>query len=453
MILILVLELIGVSFLFPKTVLAVLPPDFIFNVGIQISQFLSIAILFLTTGFGAGYKYWKTLRHRWWLLVGVLIVVLGGGGTIIYFYNLNLQNTAYQKWLRESQNTEIIPIQTKITGHIEQIDIPKNTEEVTAETFIRKYYSLLNDKKLDEAYKLSKKSVSLAVFRSWYVDTKNVNVDKIILIDPSKASLELTLTNDVEEVTKYGVLMTLKLLNNVPVAVEKSEVREIKSVINFEDNKIFVTNDEFKQEITSKSDFVVLDAREDLEYENGKYPNSLHIRFADLKAGRWIELPTDRNIYVFCWSGIRGKEVTEFLRTKNIRAYFIENGANGWFNYGGLWHGDIKFSDKYTDKKFQLVINTNEVKKLVAEGVNLVDCREPQKFNLSHIENSVNIPIMYTPSVRLEETFDQVPKNSQVITVCDGYVNCFDAKITGVELEKRGYIFLGRYASPWEYGK
>ncbi len=441
----------GISFLFPKPANAVLPPDFIFNVGIQISQFLSIAVLLLTTSFGMGYRYWKALRYRWLILIGVTILILGGGGTIIYYYNLNLQNIAYQKWLTESQINEEIPTPTKVTGIIEKLNIPKNVEEVTAEWFVKRYYGYINDKKLVEAYGLSKKSVSFDIFQSWYIDTKSVTVDKIILIDPSRVSLELTLTNNNGEVTRYGVLMSLKLENNRPVAVLNSEVREIKTVINYDDNKTFVTNEEFKQLSIDKNSFLVLDAREDLEYENGRYPNGLHIRFADLKAGRWIELPTDKNIYVFCWSGIRGKEVTEFLRTKNIRAYYIENGANGWYNFGGLWQGDIKFSSKYTDKKFQQAYSTVEVKKMILEGIKLVDCREPEKFNLSHIENSVNIPIMYTPSIKLEETFAQVPKNSRVVTVCDGYVNCFDAKITGVELEKRGYTFLGRYTTPWEY--
>jgi len=34
--------------------------------------------------------------------------------------------------------------------------------------------------------------------------------------------------------------------------------------------------------------------------------------------------------------------------------------------------------------------------------------------------------------------------------VCDSFVNCFDAVLTGTELERRGHIFLGRYNSPWE---
>jgi len=83
----------------------------------------------------------------------------------------------------------------------------------------------------------------------------------------------------------------------------------------------------------------------------------------------------------------------------------------------------------------------------------LVDTREPYKFKQSHIAGSINIPIMYTAMINVENVFKQVPENSKVITVCDGYVNCFDAKITGVELERRGHQFLGRYNKPWEYAK
>jgi len=37
----------------------------------------------------------------------------------------------------------------------------------------------------------------------------------------------------------------------------------------------------------------------------------------------------------------------KFLRTKNIVASYLENGANGWVEWGGSWIGNIKFSEKY----------------------------------------------------------------------------------------------------------
>ncbi|MEI7426266.1 MAG: rhodanese-like domain-containing protein [Candidatus Moraniibacteriota bacterium] len=219
-------------------------------------------------------------------------------------------------------------------------------------------------------------------------------------------------------------------------------------------DKLQITNQEFKNAIDSKiNNFIVLDARENIEYENGYFPGSLRIRFADLRDGQWDKLPKDKIVYVICWSGIRGKEAVEFLRTKNVRAFYLENGASGWVEFGGAWIGGIKFLERYTDKKYKIVFNTDEVRKMAKEGVILVDTREPDKFKKWHISGSVNIPIMYTPTSNIEIVFGQVPIKSRVITVCDGYVNCFDAKITGVELEKRGHQFLGRYNKPWEYGK
>ncbi len=269
--------------------------------------------------------------------------------------------------------------------------------------------------------------------------------------------------------------MTLLLQDKTPIRVEKSEVKilaqglieeknissndniisqEYNFFTNNANKNIIITNQEFKNSIESnKNDYLVLDARENIEYENGYFPESLHIRFADIKAGRWIELPKDKFVYVVCWSGIRGKEVADFLRTKKIVASYLENGASGWVEFSGKWIGDINFVEKYSNPQYQIVFSTDEIKNKAKESVILIDTREPYKFRQWHIAGSINIPIMYTPTINIETVFGQVPAKSKVITVCDGYVNCFDAKITGVELERRGHQFLGRYNKPWEYEK
>ena len=89
------------------------------------------------------------------------------------------------------------------------------------------------------------------------------------------------------------------------------------------------------------------------------------------------------------------------------------------------------------------------MKEKINQGVKLVDSRPPWKFKQSSLPNSVNIPLMYTPTSNLEGAFGQLSGGGEVIVICDDYVNCFDAKLTGVELERRGYTFLGRYNKPW----
>jgi rhodanese-related sulfurtransferase len=319
---------------------------------------------------------------------------------------------------------------------------------------------------------MSKQAVDLDTFKKWYAETTKITLDKLVRIDKENSSIELTLYEN-ERFTRYGILMTLVLKNQTPVKIKKTSVKILaqgliegqnvsidKQLVAqeydfFTTNKnvnLITTNQTFKKIISNQqSDYIVLDAREDIEYEIGHFPGSLHVRFADIKAGRWIELPKNKIVYVLCWSGIRGKEVAEFLRTKKIVSSYLENGANGWVNFGGKWNGTTKFSKKYASPRYRKVFNTQETKNKVADGTFLVDTREPYKFKQSHIAGSVNIPIMYTSTIDLQKAFSQVPVDSSIITVCDGYVNCFDAKITGVELEKRGHPFLGRYNKPWKY--
>jgi len=466
---------------FPKVTNAVLPPDFIFNVTTQIIQSFSIALIFLSVTFGSVYRFVKlkyTQFHYKKIFIPVVITLIIVISLLIArVYGTYLQNVEYQKWLKESQAQNLKKtgnIKLLITlGELDNLSVGEtkiNTESSLASPedlnaqFIREYYNNISEKDFTKAYEMSKKSVPYETFKSWYINTEEIKVDKITKIDDQKSSLELTIKEN-NTTTHYGVLMTLLLTDGKPLKIENSEVRilgsdNLKEPVNylfFETNStqnLIATNEEFSQILKNGKDKItILDARENIEYENGFLPGSIHIRFADIKAGRWIEIPSDKVVYVLCWSGIRGKEVAEFLRTKKIVSRYIENGANGWVAFGGQWSGNIKFSDKYNEYRFQRVLTTLEAKAEVSQGTVLVDCREPEKYNQGHIVGSINIPTMYIPSFQYEAVLGQIPNNSKIIAICDGYVNCFDAKVTGVELEKRGHVFIGRYNKPWEYEK
>lgn len=510
----------------PETVYAVPPPDFLFNLGSQVAQVFSIAVLFLSAIFSISYKFIKAklvlMQSKKIAFISIsVIAIVGISVGSAYLYKNYKQNIEYEKWLEESNLYAQLPEEQKQYLEKEKIlrgNPNKNIEEIEEEVdldqlkigdtvgvlreaplgvirgastedlkfisnienpendsninFIEKYYEAIANQNLEEAYEMSKKSSDLETFKSWYINTTKITLDNLTRIDTATSSLELTLYEDAKY-TSYGILMTLKIEDNIPTQIASSSVRTLSEgtllidedeivtekgdvVSNFydtnKDSPISLSNAEFNNIINSnRNNYIVLDAREDLEYENGYFPKSTHIRYADLQAGKWIEIPEDKFVYVLCWSGIRGKEVAEFLRTKNIVASYLENGANGWFEWGGTWIGNIKFAEKYTEDKYKKLFTTTEVKNEVESGTFLVDCREPWKFENWHIPGSVNIPIMYTPTNNLQETFAQVPENSTIITICDGYVNCFDAKITAVELEARGHKFLGRYNKPWEY--
>jgi rhodanese-related sulfurtransferase len=242
-----------------------------------------------------------------------------------------------------------------------------------------------------------------------------------------------------------------EIAKQVREEIEKRDTGEaVTTSAFFEENKelpLEITNNEFH---IVESTAYVLDAREDEEYDIGFYPGSTHVRFADILAGAWSELPTDRVVYVFCWSGIRGSEVATFLREKGVLARVLEEGANGWVEGGGTWNGEIAFSHVYSAPRYAKLFTTEEVKEAREQGVMLVDARQ-QDGLANPIADSVFISAIYTPTDELNAMLIQVPVGMSVITVCDDFVSCFDAKIVGIKLEKQGGMFLGRYAAPWEY--
>ena len=362
----LILSIVLVIIFVTGSAKAVMPPDFIFNLGTQIIQAFSVIFLFFTFIITISYQFLKNWLvivrgKKWFWLISigtVLIISL----VLAYFYGNFRQNQEYQSWLSQS-----LSFNKKTTKEIDQLKIGENVNlDSSTEKFIdlihknlndqntlfiKKYYQYIANGQLEEAYNISKKSVDLETFKSLYTNTTKISLDKLIRIDESRSSLELTLYEN-NKFTRYGVLMTLNIVDVKPVNVEKSEVRVLAEGTTentksnnllenykfYEQNKnqnIVITNQVFKEALnSSRNDYIVLDARENLEYDNGNLPGSIHIRFADLKAGRWIEVPNDKFVYVLCWSGIRGKEVAEFLRTKKIVAMYLENGADGWVSFG-----------------------------------------------------------------------------------------------------------------------
>ncbi len=213
-----------------------------------------------------------------------------------------------------------------------------------------------------------------------------------------------------------------------------------------------ISNAEFRTILGSSaaSDYIILDARENIEYELGHIPGSIHMRFADLTAGEWKELPTDKHIYVICFSGMRGKEVSDFLRDKKLAARYLEKGAFDWVNFGGNWEGKIDFYKVFAEERYSSLLSAEQLEQLPAEVV-LVDTRLPQKYSQGHLGGAINIATLSTPSSELQSRYAQVVQGSKVVTICDELASCFDATVTGIELERRGVIFLGKYSTSGEF--
>ncbi len=445
----------------PLRTQAVPPPDFIISLGTTLTQFFTLFFLFAAASASAGYRFLqmrlKTQTSRLTAIATLIVLTVGIsiGGTLIYRsfaeQQARQQIQALQTKFLEDQKMPVPATTPEEAARASSSDVQPAPEDAMS-VFIRSYYFNIASGNLREAYEQSKKTVSYATFAGWYAHTDAISIDRLQRIDETRSSLELTLLEQ-GATTRYAVLMDVGPNASGTLQVLRSDSREISlSPLPATGTiPLAVSNADFKKVSEENGlPILVLDAREDVENEYGRYPGSLHIRFADLKAGRWVELPVDRPIFVLCWSAIRGKEVTEFLRAKNIRAQYLENGASGWVDFGGRWEGSINFLDQYTEDRYRLLFTKDQVRDAQRAGTMLVDTRAPASFEAAHIPGSLNIPLMSTPSVSVESVMAQVPAGASVITVCDGYVNCFDAKLVGVELERRGHAFLGRFATPRE---
>ncbi|AOS60921.1 Rhodanese-related sulfurtransferase [Actinoalloteichus hymeniacidonis] len=77
------------------------------------------------------------------------------------------------------------------------------------------------------------------------------------------------------------------------------------------------------------NDAVVLDVREDDEWQAGHAPDAVHIPLGEL-AGRLDELPAEKDVFVVCRSGGRSARATAYLNQNGWDAVNVEGGMKAW---------------------------------------------------------------------------------------------------------------------------
>jgi hypothetical protein len=94
---------------FPRPTRAVIPPDFIFNIGSTVIQVFSIIVLFFSAVFGVAYRYLKvrfaTLFSSKLFLVLMILVLIIGSGAGAFWYASQKEKAAFASWLQRSRYT------------------------------------------------------------------------------------------------------------------------------------------------------------------------------------------------------------------------------------------------------------------------------------------------------------------------------------------------------------
>jgi rhodanese-related sulfurtransferase len=80
-------------------------------------------------------------------------------------------------------------------------------------------------------------------------------------------------------------------------------------------------------------DIVLLDVREQDEWDAGHAPRAQHIPMSEL-AGRLGELPAESEVLVICRSGARSARVTAYLNANGWDARNVDGGMHSWHAAG-----------------------------------------------------------------------------------------------------------------------
>lgn len=87
-------------------------------------------------------------------------------------------------------------------------------------------------------------------------------------------------------------------------------------------------------------DAVIVDVRNQDEWDAGRIPGSSHIPLSDLSA-RATELPADREIVFSCLSGARSLMAAQAFQASGVKARSLAGGAIAWSDAQLPFEGEI----------------------------------------------------------------------------------------------------------------
>ncbi len=220
-----------------------------------------------------------------------------------------------------------------------------------------------------------------------------------------------------------------------------------------------ISSEELEKVLEAKArgempDTFLLDIREAAETEMGTMPGAKVVRFPDVKSSN-IDFK-GKTAILYCHNGNRGYETCEALAAMGIDCRFLVGGLEKWLveqrPLSGLNARTLSDLRAVPEHRNQTVLlDTNQVRELVEhEDAIFVDVRYPGEFATDRLPDAINLPIRPTPSADLKAKIAQLP-HKPIIAPCYDRRSCFFGEVLGLELDRAGYDYRGRYTVPWEY--
>lgn len=203
-----------------------------------------------------------------------------------------------------------------------------------------------------------------------------------------------------------------------------------------------------------RNDVMFVDIRETPETEMGSLPGAKAVRFPDI--GKTDVGFAGKTAILLCHNGNRSYETCAALAAKGIDCRFMVGGLEKWLVERRSLTGmkartlaDLRALPSFRNQA--VLLETADVHRLVnEEGAVFLDVRYPGEFASTSLPGAINLPIRPTPSEELRERISKLPKKP-IIVPCYDRRSCFFGEVIGLELERAGFDFRGRYTLPWEY--
>ncbi|AMN43849.1 PEP/pyruvate-binding domain-containing protein [Rhodoplanes sp. Z2-YC6860] len=198
----------------------------------------------------------------------------------------------------------------------------------------------------------------------------------------------------------------------------------------------------------------LLDIRESAETEMGTMPGAKIVRFPDVKSSN-IDFK-GKTALLYCHNGNRGYETCQALAAMGIDCRYLIGGLEKWLVEKRPLTGlhartldDLRAVPKHRNQS--VLLDTPQVRELIQnEDAVFVDVRYPGEFANDRLPGAINLPIRPTPTEELKTKIAQLP-HKPIIVPCYDRRSCFFGEVLGLELDRAGFDYRGRYTLPWEY--
>jgi rhodanese-related sulfurtransferase len=214
------------------------------------------------------------------------------------------------------------------------------------------------------------------------------------------------------------------------------EAAALKYFADFTSNPVTEWTDLFTMIDAGEEPFIV-SIRQQEVYDQGHIKGAYLASWGADLAAKVSKLPTDKPVYVYCYSGQTAGQAIALMRLLGIDAYSVKSGFNygamkteGYENYlettanelpdaGAQFDAEVlAFVEGYfnavsDNANFQIA--PADADTLIASGdVFFLDIRQAADFDTAHIDGAVNIPF----GKGMQERFSELPKDRQIIVAC-----------------------------------